>query len=232
MHGNSRMVRSAQTGVHPRLREVVARHLARPWRRPLPAYARVALEHTLAWLGSGPGLPLVLDSGCGTAASSRALIEREPGIRVIAIDRSAARLGFATDAVSRAESDRLLLVRAPLEDYWRLLVTAGVRPQRHLILYPNPWPKPEHLMRRWHAHPVFPHLLDLGGTIEVRSNWRTYLEEFALALEIAGGRSTLSMVETSAVPWSPFERKYRDSGHVLWRLSGTRPASHPIALAR
>ena len=51
-----------------------------------------------------------------------------------------------------------------------------------LFLYPNPWPKKKHLGRRWHGAPVFPALVKLGGELEMRSNWQTYLDEFALAL--------------------------------------------------
>jgi hypothetical protein len=53
-----------------------------------------------------------------------------------------------------------------LVDYWRLMRKAYVRPARHYLFYPNPWPKIGHLPRRWHGHPVFPALLALGGPLQ------------------------------------------------------------------
>ena len=61
-----------------------------------------------------------------------------------------------------------VLIRADLVDFWRLLADNGVRLARHYNLYPNPWPKIGHLARRWHGHPVFPALLELGGVPLIR----------------------------------------------------------------
>ena len=115
--------------------------------------------------------------------------------------------------------DNTLLVRADLVDFWRLALNAGWRPRRHYLLYPNPYPKTAHLKLRWHGHPVFPALLALGGRLELRSNWRLYLQEFALAAAQA------SDVVAEVQPFTPegeyltpFERKYHQSGQDLWRL--------------
>ena len=84
-------------------------------------------------------------------------------------------------------------------------------------MYPNPWPKPKHLRRRWYAHPVFPELIRLGGELELRCNWRIYAEEFHAAMEfIAAGACTMG--EYSAqTNISLFERKYSGSGHTIYR---------------
>ena len=52
------------------------------------------------------------------------------------------------------------------------------------FLYPNPWPKSEHLKRRWHAHPVFSKILKCSKKIILRTDWKIYLDEFKNALEI------------------------------------------------
>lgn len=173
-----------------------------------------------AWLEEDPLAPWVLDAGCGTGEGSRALAAREPGLRVLGVDQSAARLHLAGSELVAERSPHLLLLRAPLEDLWRLLVAEGARPSRQLLWYPNPWPKPEHLMRRWHAHPVFPTLVALGGALEARSNWRIYLEELALALGVFGVPARVEPVGEEQAPVTPFERKYRDSGQALWTLRG------------
>ena len=89
---------------------------------------------------------------------------------------------------------------------------------------PTPWPKSKHLKRRVHGHPAFKLLLQLGGRIELRSNWQVYVEEFAVAMHLAGVRGLVQMVPETAPAISLFERKYRDSDHHLWRfMSHTAP---------
>ena len=112
----------------------------------------------------------------------------------------------------------MVLVRADLVDYWRLLHESGVRLDRHYVLYPNPWPKIGHLARRWHAHPVFPYLPRLGGRFECRTNWRVYIEEMTAALALLRGHTFEWATFEPDRPISPFERKYRDSGQTLFRL--------------
>jgi tRNA G46 methylase TrmB len=214
MYANSPMIETPQSGPHPRLLEVVERHLRHAWQRPCAEHSLAAFERLQQWLQANPGCELILDSGCGTGASTALLAERFPGTCVLGIDQSAARLGRAG-----AEPANAMRLRAPLEDLWRLMLTHGIRPLRHCLWYPNPWPKPEHLQRRWHGHPVFQQMLALGGSLELRSNWRLYVDEFALALQACGHQGIITEVNASDPPVSPFERKYRDSGHGLWRLS-------------
>lgn len=228
MHGNSREVQSSQHGVHPRLMETVHKHLAGNWRRPYASHSLQAFETLEPWLAGLGARPLLLDSGCGTGASTLALARQYPDCAVLGIDQSQSRLARSAAAVEPSQHN-LRLLRADLQDLWRLLHDAGVRPVRHLIWYPNPWPKPEHLGRRWHGHAVFPSLLALGGNLELRSNWRLYLDEFACALECAGTASVIEAVAANAEPVSPFERKYRDSGQSLWLLRADLPIQSTMA---
>src|SRR5690606_8451743 len=126
--------------------------------------------------------------------------------------------------------DNFAWVRADLVDYWRLLLQENIHPVRHYILYPNPWPKIGHLARRWHGHAVFPTIVALGGMLECRSNWQIYIAEFAAALTQASGIPTHCESFVAEQTITPFERKYRDSGHALWRcriqLPQTDTASH------
>jgi tRNA (guanine-N7-)-methyltransferase len=111
---------------------------------------------------SAAGAPLILDSCCGVGESSRLLARAFPNHYVIGVDQSASRLARGGGRAAECPAN-LDLVRADVVDYWRLLHEAGVRLDRHYLLYPNPWPKIGHLSRRWHGHPVFPTLLELGG---------------------------------------------------------------------
>ena len=85
------------------------------------------------------------------------------------------------------------------------------------LLYPNPWPKIGHLARRWHGHPVFPTLLELGGVLECRSNWRIYVEEFCFAVARLTPHTPRCEPYSPREALTPFERKYLASGHALYR---------------
>ncbi len=215
--GRSRPVTSNQEGLHPRLEATVRKHLATPFRRPPAPYSRQAYAALAARLAAHGG-PLVLDSACGTGESTAALALRHPQALVVGVDQSAERIGRGLRKLGAGLPPNALLLRADVTDLWALLVQDGVRPARHYLLYPNPWPKAEHLQRRWHGHPRLRELLALGGRIELRTNWRLYAEEFQAALAWAGIASEMEAVRDDAPPLTPFERKYRASGHALVRL--------------
>lgn len=216
-YANSRIPVSAQQGVHERLAELVARHLAEPFRKPITDYNREAFEASLA--GWDRKAPLILDAGCGVGHSTIQLARAFADHWVIGVDQSQDRLSRRKPYPEAMLPTNMVFVRADLVDYWRLVHAAGLRLARHYILYPNPWPKIGHLSRRWHAHPVFPFIPQLGGVLECRSNWSVYIAEFAQALELALGREVGWETFEAPSPLTPFERKYRDSGQTLYRLT-------------
>lgn len=220
-YANSRIPASAQQSVHQALEERVRRHMQAPFRKPFATVNVAAFERSLAgWDGAAP---LILDAGCGVGHSTIALARSHPDHWVIGVDQSESRLTRRKPYPEALLPRNMVFVRADLVDYWRLLVEAGMHLSRHYILYPNPWPKIGHVSRRWHAHPVFPYILRLGGALECRSNWRVYADEFAVALNLgrgpdAMGRAEVAVFETD-IPLTPFERKYRDSGQMLYRVA-------------
>jgi tRNA (guanine-N7-)-methyltransferase len=214
----SRVPTSAQTGIHEQLVNLLERHRASPFRKPYADYNRVAFAASLdRWQRIAPQAPLILDSCCGVGESSIALAQAFPDHYVIGVDQSASRLARNTSNKAAGLPDNLDLVRADLVDYWRLLGEADIRLARHYLLYPNPWPKIGHLARRWHGHAVFPALLTLGGVLECRSNWRIYVDEFGFAVNYLSGRLACVEPYAPAVALTPFERKYLNSGHALFR---------------
>lgn len=234
MHANSSPICSAQTGIHEQLASVVAKHAASIFRKPFSAYNRSAFDASMAaWRlaagGASAAMPLILDTGCGVGLSTLHLATQFPDHFVIGIDQSADRLARNTLWPGTLPAN-FTLVRADLVDYWRLLLAAGIRPARHYLLYPNPWPKSAHLGRRWHGHAVFPTIVALGGQLECRSNWRIYVEELAAALaQLApAAKPNISFSQyVTAAPITPFERKYLASGHSLWRCQAVLGSDAP-----
>ncbi|MEL6184493.1 MAG: SAM-dependent methyltransferase [Myxococcota bacterium] len=173
---------------------------------------------------------MILDAGCGTAESCSALAHAHPQAWILGVDQSLHRLG--TEGVARPD-DRMVTARAELGDLFRLWRVSGRRFEKVYFLYPNPWPKPEHLFRRWHGHPAFPDLLACSAALEARSNWRIYLEEMELALTWFLGppeaEEPLRAVHRlpPGPPISPFERKYARSGQALFRLTASFDLTPP-----
>jgi tRNA (guanine-N7-)-methyltransferase len=213
VQGNSRSVTSNQPHVHQRLAAMVQRHVHSPSLRPVAEHSRQSFAPLLQRC---PAQPIILDSFCGTGQSSTMLAQANPGSLVVGVDQSAARLSRCTSP----ERDNLLLLQADCEDVWRLLLENKIDVAAHFLLYPNPWPKSKHLQRRVHGSAALPLLLQMGGKIELRSNWQIYVEEFALALQLCGHPGVVGLLpEQPAL--TLFEQKYRDSGHQLWRFMGS-----------
>jgi tRNA (guanine-N7-)-methyltransferase len=211
LSAKSRPVSSNQPHTHRQLPALLQRHLNKPHRKPVASHSQSSYALLLDALRTKPR-PLVMDSFCGTGHSTAILARRHPNHLVVGVDKSAHRLARH----SGGECENYLLLQADCEDIWQLLLGDGISLQRHYLLYPNPWPKSGHLQRRIHGSAAFPWLLKLGGEIELRSNWQLYVEEFGLAMHLAGRRGTVSRLPQQS-PLTLFEEKYRASGHELWR---------------
>ena len=132
----------------------------------------------------------------------------------------------------------VLFVRAEIADFW--LLSALHTPwtiQQHAILYPNPYPKSKHLRRRWHGHPCFPVLLALGGTVRVRSNWKTYCDEMHTAMQACVTAGYVPpytslctgkyAVPSGQPPMTHFEKKYLGAQLVLYETFCEIPPRSP-----
>ncbi len=216
----SRKITDAQEGLHKNLLVLVQKHLEHPYKKPIAEHTQTAFDQikpvVLDHLGQQK--PLIFDSCCGTAMSTRMIAEENPEALVLGIDRSKVRLGkeYNTNLPNNA-----LTVQAECGDFWMLAQAQGWKLAKHSIFYPNPYPKSKHLKRRWHGHPTFPALLALGGEIELRTNWKVYADEFCLAVNFSKkDSSALAYVETFTPnpPKTLFEKKYQESAQELYRL--------------
>ena len=200
---------SYPTSPHPNVASAATRsfeHLGRHLASPLHPPSTLAFAAALQWLegvDSAGQFPIILDSGCGTGRSTRLLAHQYPEAVVLGVDRSQTRLSKENAAMPLPPN--ALLIRAELATFWRLLIAgdakddllAASRVKRHLLLYPNPYPKPKRLNRRWQGQATLPCLLAVGDRLELRSNWKIYLEEFELAA------STVASAAVDAINSSP-----------------------------
>ena len=269
-------VTSNQETLHKDLEEVVRKYARTTFLRPIADHTREAFAEVETFVekfygkngdpGTASGVTnairdgapganaetapraVILDSGCGTGESTIHIARRFPGIPVIGIDKSCARLNKAGNPSQTAGEDvpaNAFWIRAELLDFWRLALdyvkACKWTIPYHAVYYPNPWPKQSEATRRFHMHPIFPTLLALGKTIELRTNWEIYAREFAEAARIAaqelnGSPSSLRSVEDDKredrsvagmtitcesfnpeKPETAFERKYKEARQKLWR---------------
>lgn len=216
MQGNSKPVTSSQHQIHGALARVLEKHRSTEYRKPLTDYNRAAFEALRPRIKSWSG-GLRLDTGCGVGESTVHLARRFPEDLVIGVDKSLHRLEKFSRGPGTEAPENLVLVRSDLEDFWRLCHLEGLKFKGMYFFYPNPWPRPEHLMRRWPGHPVFPLVTTLTQEIEIRSNWSVLVDEFAWAVTHLTGAPMVREPWNPETPETAFERKYLASGQPLWR---------------
>lgn len=213
----SRPVSSNQKSINENLKNIVRRHLSHPFLKPISTHNIDCYKKTLTLINREK---IIFDSGCGNGKSTQALAALHKDAFVIGIDKSDKRVSIGNNQNMPALLDNYCVVRSDLIDFLRLASNDGINLYKHYFLYPNPWPKKQHIQRRWHGSPIFPDIIKLGGQIEIRSNWKIYLEEFALALSIADHKSSLSKIITNGNNClTDFEAKYQQSNHELWQLN-------------
>lgn len=218
MEQEARVVTSNQFGVHEDLADLVARYQQHEFLKPVAAHSQAAFDAVAEYVAQWQG-PLILDSCCGVGESTAVLAGRFPDALVIGVDKSAHRLERNLQHKGKAAGVPYILLRADLNDFWRLAAAAKWQLSQHFLLYPNPWPKQKHLGRRWHASPVFPSLVQLGGALTVRSNWQIYIDEVQVALQSYRISSQRTLLAPELEPMTPFERKYQAAGQALWQLT-------------
>ncbi len=225
--GDSKAIISNQEGIHEKLDDVVIKHLNHAFQKPYQKHTEQAFSRmdalVQAFLTANTDGEIILDACCGVGQSTRLLAQQNPQALVIGVDKSDHRITRNVEGFELEDgfsADNFHLVRADLNDFYRLVKAAGWPVSKHYILYPNPWPKSKHLQRRWHGSAVFPQMTSIGKQLILRSNWRIYLEEFKQAAKLVAlhGKITALPVVDASLTMTPFEAKYQASGQVCWQL--------------
>lgn len=224
----ARTVTTNQEGLYKDLERVVRKYAGTRFLRPIADHTREAFAKAKEFVdsfykGHDGAMDVVLDSGCGTGESTFHIAKRFPDMPVVGIDKSAARLERNPAGTVKDVPANAFWIRAELLDFWRLAldeVNAGRwRIPYHALYYPNPWPKQSEATRRFHLHPIFPTLLALGQTTELRTNWEIYAREFAEAARILSpGTAATCEAFDPEQPITAFERKYKEARQQLWRV--------------
>lgn len=213
--GNSREITTSQEGIHDKLDELVAKYRANENKRPVSAHTQLAFDDVSNWLSGYKG-EVILDSCCGVGESTVNLAKTYPNARVIGVDKSALRVDKHRHY--QTQNDNYRVIRADVNDFWRLVQKSNWNITQHYLLYPNPYPKKTQVQKRWHGSAAMVDLMAITPNIEVRSNWLIYLMEFAQAAKHYGLMSDLAEI-TGNDHMTPFERKYRGSGQSCWKLN-------------
>ncbi|WP_343814854.1 tRNA (guanine(46)-N(7))-methyltransferase TrmB [Colwellia asteriadis] len=226
--GDSKAIITNQPGIHEKLNEVVEKHLSHPFKKPYQMHTEQAFNEVnqavQAFLSENPQGEIILDACCGVGQSTRILAKKNPQALVIGVDKSAHRINRNVEGFEELEEQgNFHLVRADLNDFYRLVKAANWPVTKHYILYPNPWPKAKHLQRRWHGSAVFPQMTSIGQQLILRSNWRLYLEEFQQAAGLVNLRGNIEALPVDVKnALTPFEAKYQASQQVCYQLSLVR----------
>jgi tRNA G46 methylase TrmB len=213
--GNSRSITTNQIDVHDKLEEVVAKYQSSAFLRPISQHTQDAFAQVSEWVNQYSG-GIILDSCCGVGESTALIAEANPESIVIGVDKSDARIQKHKHYDTQRENYRV--IRADVNDFWRLAARAEWRLEKHFLLYPNPYPKSSQLQKRWYAGPSLPTLIELGGELQVRSNWQLYTQEFGIALNAYEKTSVIEPIVVDNKITTPFERKYTLSGQQCWQL--------------
>lgn len=232
--GDSKVIVSNQEGIHEKLDDVVQKHLAYSFQKPYQNHTEQAFKEVnksvQAFLQANPEGEIILDACCGVGQSTLIIAKQNPQALVIGVDKSAHRLK-RNSGVSHSDSfdhgneintKNYYLIRADLNDFYRLVNAANWPVSKHYILYPNPWPKSKHLQRRWHGSAVFPQITSIGETLILRSNWLLYLQEFQQAAKHVNLSGDITELSDELAAMTPFEAKYQASGQMCWQLKLNR----------
>jgi tRNA (guanine-N7-)-methyltransferase len=164
----------------------------------------------------GRAAPLHVDLGCGDGSFLRELAQTLPERNFLGIDKMAGRVEKTSRKIAALENVRVLNVEISYAVRF-LLPPESV--ETFYLFFPDPWPKRRHHRRRL----VTTEFLDsirraLGedGLLRIATDQADYFNQIQ---QVARNQSGFVIAENVDLPSTKFERRFREAGLPIYRLS-------------
>ena len=173
----------------------------------------------------GRRAPLHADLGCGDGLFLSQFAQLHPEKNFLGVEKLARRVAKACRKSAHLENVRVLNVESAYAVRY-LLPEASV--EAFYLLFPDPWPKRRHHRRRIVTHQFLDSIhraLAEDGVFRIATDQRDYFEQIErLALGSAQKLDGLKppsfeITEQDDLPATKFERRFRDTGVPIYRLS-------------
>ncbi len=224
MKKSSRFIQSDQNEIHPSLFSNLERVVSSDFKKPVPNEVTIFLQEIELKIQKLKLKGLILDACCGVGLSAYKLAEKYDDYLVLGIDKSTDRIE-RKNFFKKSMPSNCVLARFSIIDIWISLSKKNtINVYKQYLLYPNPYPKKKHLKLRWYGMPAIKFLFESSTRLEVRSNWKQYLQDFILVAEkfLFEGEIRKLNINDSQDCLTLFEKKYFESGHELYTLILTR----------
>lgn len=179
----------------------------------------------------GRPAPLHVDLGCGDGSFLCEMALRHPDENFLGTEKLVGRVAKICRKAASLENVRVLNMESSYAVRY-LLPEASVA--TFYLLFPDPWPKRRHHRRRIVTHDFFDSIhraLDANGLLRIATDQRDYFEQIRRA---AKGHSGFSAVDFEDVdlPTTKFERRFREAGAAVYRLTLRKISPVTNVLAR
>ena len=214
--GQSKQIYSDQKSIHEDLKKIVQNYITSEYLRPIDPKVEAFVKSLVVEAESFKGI--IIDSCCGIGESSFHLSLENPEYLILGVDKSESRLS-RNNKFKQKLPPNIIFRKGNMLDYW--LAFKKFEDQLNIkkiyILFPNPYPKKSQLKKSWHAHPIIETLFSFACEIELRTNWEIYNLEFASVSGQFSRKIHYSGIYQPEKTITPFERKYKESLHNLYR---------------
>lgn len=185
---------------------------------------RLAIELPLAHLNFvqlfGRNAPLHVDLGCGDGSFLCQMAQRFPKRNFLGIERLSKRVEKVRRKAAKIENVRVL--RADTSFAVRYLLPES-SVETFYLLFPDPWPKRRHQFRRIFTLDFLDTIavaLERQGALRVATDQSNYFDQIErLSRAHLQFQVVPQLPEDSLFPLTRFERKFREQGAPIYRLT-------------
>jgi len=167
----------------------------------------------------GRDAPVEVDLGCGDGSFLAAIAAENPGKDFLGVERLPGRVRSACRKIERAGLTNARVTRFEISYIVEQLFPPNSVTSFYL-LFPDPWPKRRHAARRL-VNENFLALLDRAlsprGVIHIATDETEYFRQITRVLS-SSRHFAIIPKRGFALPWSKFERRFREQGVPIQRL--------------